>query len=122
MLAAAAGQHYVARDYTKAADLATRYGKEGGSDPAIRTLLVQSLYLGTDYPRAGRELAALLEAQEQAGKAASEEQLQLWASICLKQRDGGCYAQAMERLLATHPKQDYWLSAIHEVASMPTFA
>jgi hypothetical protein len=122
MLAAAAGQQYLAKDYAKAADLASRYVKEGGSDPAIRTLLVQSLYLGADYSRAERELVALLEAQDQAGKAATEDQLQLLASICLKQRDGNCYAQAMERLLATHPKQDYWLAAIHEVSAMPAFA
>jgi hypothetical protein len=115
LMAGAAGQYYLARDYAKCADLASRYLKDGGNEPALRTLYVQALYLGNDLPRAGKELSALIESQEQGGKPASEEQLQLYSSICLKQHDTACYTVALEKLLTRYPKPDYWLTAIYEL-------
>jgi hypothetical protein len=121
MLAAAAGKAYAARDYPRVAELAGRYVKDGGTDAGVRTLQVQALYLVGDYPGAGRELTALLQVQEQGGRAATEEQLQLSTSICRKQHDSACYGHALERLLAAYPKPDYWLAAIHEVSTAPAF-
>ena len=115
LLAAAAGQYYTAKDYGRCAELAARYLKDGGSDPALRTLYVQALYLGNNLAEAGRQMSALIEAQEQAGKPAGEDQLQLYASICLKQRDMSCYTVALERLLLRYPKPDYWASAIYDL-------
>ena len=45
LIQAVAGLHYHAKDYAKAAQWAARYQKEGGTDPAMRTLLVQSYFL-----------------------------------------------------------------------------
>jgi hypothetical protein len=81
----------------------------------MRTLHVQALYLNNDFAHAGEELAALIKAQEEGGKAASEEQLQLYSSICLKQHDTACYTTALEKLLTRYPKPDYWLTAIYEL-------
>ena len=121
LLAGAAGQYYLAKEYAKSADQASRYLKDGGSDPALRTLYVQALYLGNEFAQAGKELSALIESQEQGGKAATEEQLQLLASTCLKQRDTACYAGALEKLLTRYPKPDYWLSAIYELTRSSGF-
>lgn len=121
LMAGAAGQYYLAKDYAKSADLAGRYLKEGGTDPALRTLLVQALYLGNDLARAGDELAALLKDQEASGKPATEEQLQLYSSICLKRHDTVCYTSALEKLLTRYPKPDYWLTAIYELTKAPGF-
>lgn len=121
LLAAAAGQYYTAKDYAHSADLASRYLKDGGSDPALRTLYVQALYLGNNLAEAGKQLASLIEAQETAGKPASEDQLQLYASICLKQHDTACYTVALEKLLMRYPKPDYWLSAIYELTKSSSF-
>jgi len=121
LLAAAAGQYYMAKDYGHCADLASRYLKEGGSDPALRTLYVQALYLGNNLAEAGKQLAALLDAQEQSGKPASEDQLQLYSDICLKQHDTVCYTVALEKLLMRYPKPDYWLRAIYELTKSSSF-
>lgn len=115
LIAGAAGQYYLVKDYAKCADLTSRYLKEGGTDPALRTLRVQALYLNNDFARAGEELAALIKAQEENGKPASEEQLQLYSTICLKQHDTACYGTALEKLLTRYPKPDYWLTAIYEL-------
>lgn len=121
LLAGAAGQYYLAKEYAKSAELAGRYLKDGGTDPALRTLMVQALYLGNDLARAGEELAALLKDQEAGGKQATEEQLQLYSSICLKRRDNVCYTAALEKLLTRYPKPDYWLTAIYELTRTPGF-
>jgi hypothetical protein len=122
LLAGAAGQYYVAKDYAKSADLIGRYFKEGGTDPALRMLLVQALYLGNDPARAGEELQLVFKELETAGKQPSEEQLQLYSSICLKRHDSACYTSALEKLLLRFPKQDYWLTAIYELTKSQGFS
>lgn len=120
-LAAAAGQYYVAKDYVKAADLAARYFKAGGTDKAIHTLQVQALYLGGNYALAAKELMVDIQADEQAGKAPPEMQLQMLSSAYEKQQDKAGYATALEKLLAHYPKKDYWLAAIYSVTSRGGF-
>ena len=120
-LAAAAGQYYAAKDYGKAADLSARYLKDG-SDRAVRTLHVQSLYLGGNYAAAAKALSADIDADENAGRTPPEDQLQLLWNAYQQQKDAAGSARALERLLAHYPKPDYWLSALQSVAALPGFA
>jgi len=83
LLAGAASAYYAWKEYGKAASLATRYFQHGGTDKAIRTVYVQSLYLSGNYSGAAREIAADVESEERAGKNPSEEQLQLLANAYL---------------------------------------
>ena len=53
MIESIAGSYYRARQYAKAMQWGQRYFKEGGSNPAIRTMLIQSQYLSGDYAGAG---------------------------------------------------------------------
>jgi hypothetical protein len=121
-LAAAAGQYYLAKEYAKAADTAARYARQGGTDKSVRTLYVQSLYLGDNFAAAAKAIAADVEAEEEAGKAPAEEQLQLLANAYLQQRDTAGYARAMEKLVTHYPKRDYWLSLVHGIATRPGFS
>jgi len=121
LFAAAAGQYYAAKDYAKAAAAAMRYFQHGGNEKAIRTVYVQSLYLGGNYGAAARELAADVELDERAGRKPTEEQLQLLANAYLQSKDNAGYGRTMERLVADYPKRDYWLTAIYNVATRPGF-
>jgi outer membrane protein assembly factor BamD (BamD/ComL family) len=121
-LAAAAGQYYLAKDYAKAADTAARYARQGGTDKSVRTLYVQSLYLGDNFAAAAKAISADMQAEEDAGKAPAEEQLQLLANAYLQQRDTAGYAKAMEKLVTHYPKRDYWLTLIHGIATRPGFS
>jgi len=121
-LAAAAGQYYVAKDYGRAAELGARYFKDGGTDRAIRTVYIQALYLGNDFAAAGRELLRDIQAEEQTGKTPAEDKLQLLASVYLKQHDNAGYANALEKLVAFHPKKDYWLAVVHGVGTRSGFS
>jgi len=120
-LAAAASQYYLAKDYARSADSAGRYFKAGGSDKAVHMLQVQALYLGNNFALAGKELLRVIQAEEQAGKAPPEMQLQMLSSVYEKQQDKAGYASALEKLLAHYPKKDYWLAAIYSVTSRSGF-
>ncbi len=118
-LAAAAGQYYVAKNYGKAVELGARYFRDGGTDKSIRTTYVQALYLGNDFARAAREILADVQAEEAAGKAPTEVQLQLLTDSYNKQKDQKGYAHALEKLLAYYPKRDYWVNAVYSAAARP---
>jgi hypothetical protein len=115
LLAAAAGQYYALKEYSKAAATATKYFQYGGTDKSIRTIYVQSLYLGGNYGAAARELASEVEAETREGKNPSEEQLQLLANAYLQSKDTAGYGRTMEQLVALYPKRDYWLAVIDNV-------
>ena len=122
LLAAAAGQYYALKDYAKAAALATKYFQQGGTDKAVRTIYVQSLYLGNNFATAAREIAADIEAEEAAGKPPPEEQLQLLANAYLQAKDTLWYGRAMEKLVTYYPKREYWLNVLHTLVARPGFS
>jgi hypothetical protein len=114
--------HYQQKDYPKAIATWQRYLKEGGDDPKIRTLLNQTYYLAGDFPAAQKAIGAEVAAEEKAGQAPSEEKLQLLANIALKQNDKAGYVQSIEKLVAYHPKKEYWADLINRVQTKPGFS
>ncbi|MHB8667357.1 MAG: tetratricopeptide repeat protein [Burkholderiales bacterium] len=121
-LGAAAGQYYLARNYAKAAELAGRYFKDGGSDKSMRTLYIQALYLANDFAAAGKALQSEIQSEEQAGKTPAEEQLQLLANVYAKQHDNAAYGGALEQLATYYPKKEYWLGLVDGVAGRAGFS
>src|SRR6266581_3138780 len=119
---AAASQYYLVKNYAKTAELAARYFRDGGTEKSMRTIYVQALYLSNDFASAAKELTKDVEAEEQSGRAPTEEQLQLLANSCAQIKDAACYGKAMEMLVAHHPKRDYWLSVIYGIATRPGFS
>ncbi len=117
-MAAAIGQYYTARAYGKSAELASRYFKEGGNDKALRTIYVQSLYLGGDMARALKELQADIQAADQP----TEQQLQMLSDIANRQKDSNAYIAALEKLVVHYPKREYWQSLVFSVATKPGFS
>jgi hypothetical protein len=117
LLAAAAGQYYGIKEYGKAAAAATRYFQFGGTDKSIRTIYVQSLYLGGNFGGAAREIASDVEAEERLGKTPPEEELQLLANAYLQAKDNAGYGRAMEKLVTYYPKRDYWLNVLANVVT-----
>ncbi|HEX7650470.1 MAG TPA: tetratricopeptide repeat protein [Noviherbaspirillum sp.] len=116
------GLYYQQKDYPKAIDWWQRYFKDGGDDPKVRNVLNQTYYLAGDYARAQKEIGADVAADEKAGRTPTEEQLQLLANCALKQNDKAGYVQAIERLVAYHPKKEYWSDLINSVHSKPGFS
>jgi hypothetical protein len=121
-VAAAAAQYYAAKEYAKAAELAGRYLRDGGADRSVRTIYVQALYLGHNFSAAAKALAADIEADEQAGRAPAEDTLLMLANSCRQIRDAAGYARALEKLVAHHPKKEYWRTAIQSVVTLPGYS
>jgi hypothetical protein len=85
-----------------------RYYKDGGNDPAIRTLLIQNYYLNNDFAKASQELRTDIQAAEKAGKVPDEASLQLLKSCAIKQNDKNAYLDVLEKFIAYYPNKEYW--------------
>lgn len=116
------GLAYSGKNYPKAADILRKYRTDGGSNPSVLALLPQVLYLSGRFADAGKELSAQLTAQEAAGKAPTEDQLELLASCAIKQNDTAGYITALTKLVIYHPKTSYWNDLIARTATKSGFS
>jgi hypothetical protein len=112
--------YYNKRDYAQAASWTNRYFKEGGNDPAMRQMLLQSYYLGNDCNSVNKMLGSL--ASEESTKKASEEELQILARCYLAQKDNAGYVAAIEKLVIHYPKATYWTDLLARVQKKPGFS
>ncbi len=122
LIEALAGTAYRARDYTRAQSWAQRYLREGGTGGNMRALLAQADYLAGDYAGAAKELAVDIAAVEAAGNAPAEDRLQLLANCYLKLNDKVAYITTLEKLVAYHPKKEYWVDLLSRIQRKPGFA
>ncbi|HUP96390.1 MAG TPA: tetratricopeptide repeat protein [Usitatibacter sp.] len=120
MVQAVAVAYYQKKDYAKAAQWTNRYFKEGGNDPAMRSVLLQSYYLGNDCNSVNRLLGDKADADS--NKRASEEELQILANCYLRQKDTGGYVNAIEKLVVHYPKKEYWTDLLARVQKKPGFS
>jgi hypothetical protein len=109
--------HYNKKEYGEAARWTQRYFKEGGNDAAMRTVLLQSYYLGNDCASVNKMLAGAGE-----DRRASEEELQILANCYLRMRDTGGYVSAIEKLVVYYPKASYWTDLLSRVQKKPGFS
>jgi len=122
VMAAIAELHYQAKDYAKAISWASRFEKEGGSDPGIHQVLIQAYYLGGDNATAAKLLKEQIEADEKADRVPTEEKLQFLASCYLKMNDNAGYSLALEKLVTHYPKKSYWADLISRMLRKPGFS
>lgn len=122
IMEAVAGTYYRGKEYSKAAAWANRYFKAGGSGGAMRTLMLQAQYLNGDFADAAKAVNEMLAADEKAGRAPSEEHLQLLANCYLKLNDRAGYVAALEKLVVHHPKKEYWADLLARIQRKPGFS
>ena len=120
MVQAVAVGHYKNKEYAKSVQWTQRYFKEGGNDPAMRTVLLQSYYLGNDCGSVSKMLGSV--ATEESSKRPSEEELQILANCYLRQKDTGGYVAAIEKLVVYYPKKEYWTDLLSRVQKKPGFS
>ena len=106
------GTYMRARDFKKAVAFAQEALRNGaGSD--LRKYMVQAQYESGDVAGALKELNADIAANERAGKAPGEDQLNLLANCYLKLKDNAGYGRVLERLLSLYPKPTTWANALN---------
>ncbi|HXA47173.1 MAG TPA: tetratricopeptide repeat protein [Burkholderiaceae bacterium] len=113
--------HYRASEYPKAIVWLTRYLSEGGDDPAVRGLLINAYYGNNEFARAGKEVAAQIQAEEKAGRTPSDQELQMLASCAIKLGDKPGYLAAVEKMVTYHPKKELWVDLLNKLESSKTF-
>jgi hypothetical protein len=99
-----------------------RYFREGGTSGSIRTLLIQSQYLGGDFAGAAKELRTEIEQAERSGSAPGEDRLKLLVNATLKMNDTNGYVWALERLVTHYPKKEYWVDLLSRLQRKPNFS
>lgn len=117
-----AGGYYRNKDYAKAMQWGQRYFKEGGTSPAIRTLLIQSQYLSGDYAGAARELTQEIQAAEKAGQTPGQDRLNLLLNAATQLKDPNATVFALERLVTYYPKKEYWVDLLSRMQRKPNFS
>jgi hypothetical protein len=122
MLESLAGAFYRAKDYAKTVVWGKRYLAEGGTNGQIRTLVIQSQYLGGDFAGATKELVVEVQGDEKAGRAPAEDRLKLLLNAAQRVNDNGSYVMAMERLVTYYPKKEYWADMLGRVQRKPNFS
>jgi outer membrane protein assembly factor BamD (BamD/ComL family) len=122
MVQAVAVAYYQKKDYAKAATWTQRYFRDGGADPAMRTVLLQSYYLNNDCTAVSKMLNSNGTVDNDSGKRPSEEELQILANCYLRQKDTGGYVNAIEKLVVYYPKKEYWTDLLARVQKKPGFA
>lgn len=113
---------YQLKDFPRAVVDAQRYYKEGGRDPEPRRLMAQSYFLQNDFADAAQTIRQVLAGNERDGRPPDEQLLLSLAGseFKLKHQDG--YIDALERLVAAHPKHQYWADLCRAVQQKPGFA
>ncbi len=119
MIQSIAGSYYTQRDYANAATWTQRYLKDGGTDPQMRTILLQAYYLAGNCNEVSKSLQGELA---DASRAPSEEKLQMLASCYQKGKDNTGYVAALEKLVTYYPKRDYWVDLLSRVERKQGFS
>jgi hypothetical protein len=86
----------------------------------MRTVLLQSYYLGNDCNSVSKMLGSAVESDS--AKKPSEEELQILANCYLRQKDTGGYVAAIEKLVVYYPKKEYWTDLLSRVQKKPGFS
>ncbi len=122
MIESIAGTYYRSQQYAKSMQWSQRYLREGGTSPAIRTMLIQSQYLSGDFAGAAKELMVEIQGAERGGSPPGEDRLKLLLNAAAKQGDNNSYVYAMEKLVTYYPKKEYWVDLLSRMQRKTNFS
>ena len=122
MIESIASTFYRSQQYAKSMQWSQRYLREGGTSPAIRTMLIQSQYLSGDFAGAAKELMVEIQGAERAGSPPPEDRLKLLLNAASKQGDNNAYVFAMEKLVTYYPKKEYWVDLLSRMQRKANFS
>ncbi|CAN5842303.1 hypothetical protein BH11PSE8_BH11PSE8_09230 [soil metagenome] len=122
MIESIAGGYYRGKEYAKAQQWYQRYFKEGGTNGANRSLMIQTQYLSGDFAGAAKELTGEIQAAEKSGATPPEDRINLLMNAAIKQNDIAGETFALERLVIYYPKKEYWVSLLNRLQRKPGFS
>lgn len=120
--AALAGIYFQQKNYARALQVAQRYLKAGGTDPDMRTLMVQSYYLSNDCTSVVNLLKPSVDAEVRSGHVPDESQLNLLGTCAQRVKDEATYRSTLEKLVTYHPRPSYWDDLFQAIRSKPGYS
>jgi tetratricopeptide (TPR) repeat protein len=106
--------YFQQKDYAKALETAEQAIKHGSNDLDTLDLIAKSQYLSGKYKEAAATMQEIVSKQE---KPDEEALKRLW-QFDLKAGDDAGAAKAVEKLVASYPKPEYWANALAPLVRM----
>jgi hypothetical protein len=97
-----------AKNYPKVIQYGPTYLKDNPGDAQMQQVVGQAYYLQNDFPNAAKYLKQAIEAADKSGKAPEENWIQLLMSAEYEQNNVPGLTKALERIVTTYPKPNYW--------------
>lgn len=110
------------KDMARADRWLKTYIAEGGNDPALRQMYPQVLGVIGDHAGAVSEAKAIVLANDAAGKPSSDALLRTLGASANATKDDASYQFALEHLVVSSPRSDYWADLISRVIRRQGFA
>ena len=110
------------KNYAQVVYWADRYLKAGGTEPGMRTYLIDGYYAEGKYADAAKLQAAQIQAETRGGHPPAEAHLQLLYSCQSHLNDTAGRLVTIKQLVLYYPKPDYWLNVIDSLRTKPGFA
>lgn len=107
------------KDYPRLIKWARQYLQEGGSNPSMRTVMIQVLAVTGQHAEVVKEMLEKLRLDEAAGKKTVEEELRMLAVSYRQLKDNAGYEATLRKLLTNHPSKAYWSETISRLARAP---
>lgn len=99
---------YRARQYAKAIQFIQHYFAEGGSNPHMTTLLIQSYFLNNNYKEALQSQQRQIDEEIRSNRVPAESQWQIMANCQEKLGDQDGLRHSYIELATHYPKAEYW--------------
>jgi tetratricopeptide (TPR) repeat protein len=100
--------NYQLKNYDKSIEYGNRAIRGGYADSDMYTLVGQAIYVKGDYKASRKFFEDFVGDIEKRGQTPKEQTLQLLMSSCVKLDDSACITSALERLVVSYPKSEYW--------------
>ena len=110
-----------AQDFTKLVDWARIYLKLEGSNPSVRPVLIQTLYVLKRHDEVVQEMKEKMRLDEEAKVKTPESELRMLAVSQRQLKDDSGYNGTLKRLLQNYPSKAYWAEIIPRVARQANF-
>lgn len=109
------------KDPSLTARVARQYLQAGGSQPSVRTALVQSLSQLGEHQKLVQDMESFLQLDRAQQRKTPEVELRLLGAARLQLKDQAGYFAVLMRLLELYPSKAYWADAIVRLTNLPGF-
>lgn len=109
---AIAGTYLRAGNAAKTLEWANKYFAAGGNSPSVKQMQQQAQFKSGDMTAVLKDTLAEVQADEKAGKAPSQDKLNILLYAAQKKGDAATESYAVERLLNYYPRKELWAQVL----------